>query len=41
MTSSSSGVDVELYAVKSGVYRVALYILEDGIVARQNNSGTY
>ncbi|MBQ9138699.1 MAG: Omp28-related outer membrane protein [Alistipes sp.] len=45
LTSSLSGtalsVDAELYAAKSGAYRLALYILEDGIVARQNNSGTY
>lgn len=41
MTSTDSSVDVELYAAKSGTYRVALFILEDGIVARQNNSGTY
>ena len=41
MTSTDSSVNIELYAAKSGTYRVALYILEDGIVARQNNSGTY
>ena len=41
MTSTDSSVDVELYAAKSGVYRVALFILEDGIVARQNNNGVY
>lgn len=41
MTSTDSRVDIELYAAKSGTYRVALYILEDGIVARQNDSGTY
>ena len=41
MTSTNSSVEVELYAAKSGTYRVALYILEDGIVARQNDSGTY
>ena len=41
MTSTNNSVEVELYAAKSGTYRVALYILEDGIVARQNDSGTY
>ena len=41
MVSTESSVDIELYAAKSANYRVALYILEDGIVARQNNGGTY
>ena len=41
MTSTDSSVDVELYAAKSDNYRLALYILEDGIVARQNDSGIY
>lgn len=45
LTSSYSGdkgsVTAELYAAKSGVYRLAIYLLEDGIVARQNNSGNY
>ncbi|MBQ6870407.1 MAG: Omp28-related outer membrane protein [Alistipes sp.] len=41
MVSTDSSVDIELYAAKSANYRVALYILEDGIVARQNNGGTY
>lgn len=41
MTSTESRVNIKLYAAKSGTYRVALYVLEDGIVARQNNSGTY
>ena len=45
MTSSCTGtsgkVDIELYAAKADTYRVALYIVEDGIVAQQNNGGTY
>ena len=34
-------MEAELYAAKSGTYRIAVYILEDGIVARQNNNGSY
>lgn len=41
MSSTDSSVDIELYAAKSGIYRVALFILEDGIVARQNYDGIY
>lgn len=45
LTSSCSGgngrVEAELYAAKSGTYRLAVYILEDGIVYPQNNNGSY
>ena len=45
LTSSCSGgngrVEAELYAAKSGTYRLAVYILEDGIVSPQNNNGSY
>ena len=40
-TNGNGHIEAELYAAKSGTYRVAVYILEDGIVARQNNNGSY
>ena len=40
-TGTSGKVDVELYAAASDTYRVAVYLLEDKIVARQNKGGDY
>ena len=40
-TGTSGKVDIELYAAASDTYRVAVYLLEDKIVARQNKGGDY
>ena len=40
-SSNSGKADIELYAAKSDTFRVALYLLEDKIVARQNKGGDY
>ena len=40
-TGTSGKVDVELYAAVSDTYRVAVYLLEDKIIARQNKGGEY
>lgn len=41
MSATASSAEIELYAAKSGTYRVALYLLEDKIIATQNKGGTY
>lgn len=45
LSSSASGdeitVDVELESLISAAYRLAVYVIEDKIVAKQNNGGKY
>ena len=40
-SNGSGKADIELYAAKSDTFRVALYLIEDKIVAQQNKGGEY